>query len=149
MTEQTTEDQLAAFNARRGELAERMGIVLTELGPERVTGTMPVAGNRQPYGLLHGGASAALAETLGSMHAAISAGPDATAVGIELNCSHHSSARDGLVHGVSTPLRVGRTLATFEIVVSDEAGTRICTSRLTCAIRPARDNRSAAGGAGT
>lgn len=148
MTDQTTDDQvtdvqvadgqLAAFNAGRGELAEQMGIVLTSIGPGQVTGTMPVAGNRQPYGLLHGGASAAFAETLGSIHAVISAGQDATAVGIELNCSHHSSARDGLVHGVSTPLRVGRTLATFEIVVSDEAGTRICTSRLTCAIRPAR-----------
>ena len=137
-TPPSADEQLAAFNARRGELAEQMGIVLTSTTAEQVTGTMPVAGNRQPYGLLHGGASAALAETLGSIHAVISAGPGTTAVGIELNCSHHSSARDGLVHGVSTPLRVGRTLATFEIVISDEAGTRICTSRLTCAIRPAR-----------
>ena len=143
MTEQNhapADDRLAAFNARRGELAEQMGIVLTSLDPEEVTGTMPVAGNRQPYGLLHGGASAVLAETLGSMHAVIAAGPDATAVGIELNCSHHSSARDGTVYGTSTPLRVGRTLATFEIVIRDADGSRICTSRLTCAIRPARSS---------
>ena len=133
-----TKDQLADLNAMKGELAEHLGIVLTAVTPKQVTGTMPVAGNRQPYGLLHGGASAALAETLGSYHAVVSAGANATAVGIELNCSHHSSARDGLVYGVSTPLRVGRTLATFEIVVSDETGNRICTSRLTCAIRPAR-----------
>ncbi len=138
MTDQTppsADDQLAAFNGRRGELATSMGIMLTSIHPERVTGTMPVEGNRQPYGLLHGGASAALAETLGSMHAVVAAGPDATAVGIELNCSHHSSARDGVVHGVSTPLRVGRTLATFEIVLRDEEGARICTARLTCLLR--------------
>ena len=133
-----TTDQLARFNAGRGELAERMGVVLTELGKERVAGTMPVAGNRQPYGLLHGGASAVLAETLGSVHAVLVAGPDRTAVGIELNCSHHRAAKDGLVHGVSTPLQVGRTLASFEIVVSDEAGRRICTARLTCLLRGAR-----------
>ncbi|MET3805139.1 uncharacterized protein (TIGR00369 family) [Nakamurella sp. UYEF19] len=128
---------VARYNANRGELAERMGIELTRVDPDEVTGTMPVEGNRQPYGLLHGGASAVLAETLGSFHSAVSAGPDRIAVGIELSCSHHRSATAGLVYGVSTPLQVGRTLASFEIIVRDEQGKRVCTARLTCLMRPA------------
>ncbi len=131
-------EMLEWLNDHRGELGEQMGIMFTSATAEKVTGEMPVAGNRQPLGLLHGGASAALAETLGSIHAMIAAGDNATAVGIELNCSHHSSARDGQVFGVSTPLRVGRTLATFDVVITDEAGSRICTARLTCALRSAR-----------
>jgi 1,4-dihydroxy-2-naphthoyl-CoA hydrolase len=138
-----TEPRTAALpveqaNAMRGELAERMGIELTLVTSERVTGRLPVVGNRQPFGLLHGGATAALAETLGSFHAQLAAGPDGSAVGIELSCSHHRSARDGFVYGVSTPLQVGRTVASFEIVVSNEAGERVCTARLTCVIRQAR-----------
>ncbi len=128
-------DRIAAANAMRGQLADRVGLVVTHVDVDRVAGTIPVEGNRQPYGLLHGGASAVLAETLGSLHGALAAGPTGTAVGIELNCSHHRSAIDGLVYGVSTPLQVGRTVASFEIVVSDESGKRICTARLTCLIR--------------
>ena len=125
-------------NAMRGELAERIGIELTEVTAERVAGRMPVAGNRQPFDLLHGGATAALAETLGSFHAQLAAGPKGAAVGIELSCSHHRAAREGDVHGVSTPLHVGRTVATFEIVVRDDDDRRICTARLTCVIRSAK-----------
>jgi uncharacterized protein (TIGR00369 family) len=87
--------------------------------------------------LLHGGASAVLAETVGSFAAALHAGPDNIAVGIELNCTHHRSATQGRVTAVCTPLHVGRTISSFEIVISDETGRRICTSRLTCAVRPA------------
>ena len=125
-------------NAMRGELAERIGIELTEVTAERVAGRMPVIGNRQPFNLLHGGATAALAETLGSFHAQLAAGPKGSAVGIELSCSHHRAARDGHVHGVSTPLQVGRTVATFEIVVRDDEERRVCTARLTCVIRAQR-----------
>lgn len=138
MTEQTTapaDDQLAAFNAMKGELADRLGIVLTAVGPALVTGTMPVEGNRQPFGLLHGGASAALAETLGSFHAVAAAGPGRSAVGIELNCTHHRSAKQGTVHGVSTPLHVGRTVSSFSIAISDDDGRAVCTARLTCLVR--------------
>ena len=138
--ERPESDLVDWLNAHRGELAERMGIVLTSASADRVAGEMPVTGNRQPFGLLHGGASAALAETLGSMHAIVAAGDKASAVGIELSCSHHSSARDGVVYGVSNPLRVGRTLASFEIVITDAAGSRICTARLTCLMRPARSS---------
>ena len=72
-----------------------MGIKITEASPQRVVGTMPVAGNTQPYGLLHGGASCVLAETLGSVGAALHAGPDKFTVGIEINATHHRAARSG------------------------------------------------------
>jgi uncharacterized protein (TIGR00369 family) len=97
---------------------------------------MPVEGNTQPYGLLNGGASLALAETLGSIGAHLHAGAGRSAVGIEISGSHHKSARGGLVTGVATPVSLGRTLAVYEIVVSDEAGARLCTARLTCLLRP-------------
>ncbi|MDO8107652.1 hotdog fold thioesterase [Isoptericola sp. b441] len=116
----------------RSELVERLGIQILEISAERAVATMPVAGNTQPYGLLHGGASAALAETLGSYAAAAHAGPGRTAVGIELNATHHRSARDGLVTGTATALHLGRTTASYEIVVEDSAARRLCTARLTC-----------------
>ena len=119
------------------QLADRMGIEVVDFDPHHLVATMPVAGNRQPYGLLHGGASAVLAETVGSYSAALLAGPDHIAVGIELSCSHSRAASQGSVTAVCTPLHVGRTLSLFEIVISDEDGRRTCTARLTCAIRPA------------
>ncbi|MFI7634585.1 PaaI family thioesterase [Nonomuraea sp. NPDC049400] len=118
-----------------GTLADRMGIEFLEAGPERVVGRMPVEGNTQPYGLLHGGASAVLAETLGSVAAAIHAGPERIAVGIEINATHHRPATSGYVTGVATRLHGGRTLATYAIEITDEGGKLICTSRLTCMLR--------------
>ncbi|UBU18874.1 PaaI family thioesterase [Nonomuraea gerenzanensis] len=112
-----------------------MGIQFLEVSPERVVGRMPVEGNTQPYGLLHGGASAVLAETLGSVGAAVHAGPDRIAVGIELNATHHRSATSGYVTGVATRLHGGRTLATYDIGITDEQGRRVCTARLTCMLR--------------
>jgi uncharacterized protein (TIGR00369 family) len=109
-----------------------MGIVLESVSAERAVGTMPVAGNTQPAGLLHGGASAALAETLGSFAAQAHAGPGRAAVGIELNATHHRGAREGVVRGEARALHLGRSTASYEIVVTDEAGRRVCTSRLTC-----------------
>ncbi|MBB5872832.1 uncharacterized protein (TIGR00369 family) [Allocatelliglobosispora scoriae] len=121
------------------QLTERMGIELVEVSAERVVGTMPVEGNQQPYGLLHGGASCVLAETLGSIGAAMhgmSIGRPG-AVGMELSASHHRSARSGKVTGVATPLHLGGTVATYEIVITDDEGARICTARLTCMLRKA------------
>ncbi|WP_080047014.1 PaaI family thioesterase [[Actinomadura] parvosata] len=112
-----------------------MGIEFLEVTPERVAGRMPVEGNTQPYGLLHGGASAVLAETLGSVGAAVHAGPERIAVGIELNATHHRSASSGYVTGVATRLHGGRTLATYDIEITDEQGRRVCTARLTCMLR--------------
>lgn len=120
-----------------GQLPDRMGIEVTDWTPERMVATMPVAGNLQPYGLLHGGASCVLAETLGSMAAAVHAGPDRAAVGLELNATHHRAARSGTVTAVCTPLHAGNTIATYQIVISDEDERRICTVRLTCLIRGA------------
>jgi uncharacterized protein (TIGR00369 family) len=127
-----------AFNrASANTLPGRMGIQIVEASAERVVGTMPVAGNTQPYGLLHGGASCVLAETLGSLGAALHAGPGRATLGIEISASHHRGAAEGEVTGVATLLHGGRTLVTYEIVISDERGRRVCTSRLTCLLRDA------------
>jgi uncharacterized protein (TIGR00369 family) len=113
-------------------LVSRMGITILEATAQRVVGTMPVAGNTQPYGLLHGGASCVLAETLGSLGAALHAGPDRITVGIEISATHHRAATSGQVTGVASMLHGGRTITTYEVVISDEQGRRVCTSRLTC-----------------
>lgn len=117
------------------QLITKMGVEIIEATPEKVVGTLPVKGNRQPYGLLHGGANAVLAETLGSVAAALNAGPSRAAVGVELSCTHHRAVRDGLVTGVCRPLHVGHSMSTFEITITDESGRRTCTARLTCILR--------------
>lgn len=114
------------------QLMARMGIELTEISPERVVGTMPATGNRQPFGLLHGGANAVLIETIGSVAAAMYAMPERFPVGLELSCTHHRSAEVGLVTGVTTPVHVGRSTSTFDVVITDEQGRVTCTGRLTC-----------------
>jgi uncharacterized protein (TIGR00369 family) len=120
-----------------GTLIERMGIEVLEATPERLVATMPVEGNTQPYGLLHGGASVVLAETLGSIGAGLHAGPGRIAVGLDINATHHRAARSGLVTGTATLLSAGRTLVSYDIVVTDDAGRRTCTSRITCLLREA------------
>jgi uncharacterized protein (TIGR00369 family) len=112
-----------------------MGIKITDWNPERVIGTMPVAHNRQYFGLLHGGASAVLAESLGSIAGWLWGMPDRIPLGIELSCSHHRSVTEGVVTGVCTPLHRGRTVATFEIRISDGRQRPVCTARLTCLLR--------------
>lgn len=119
-----------------GQLADRMGIEITSWEPDRLVGTMPAAGNLQPYGLLHGGASCVLAETLGSIAAALNAPEGSAAVGVEINATHHRAVREGVVTGVCTPLHRGRSMASYEIVLTDSAGRRTCTARLTCAVIP-------------
>jgi len=120
-----------------GALGSRMGIEFLHVGPDKVVARMPVAGNTQPYGLLHGGASVVLAETVGSVAAAVHAGPGKFPVGIEINATHHRSARSGYVTATATPLSTGRTLSTFQIDIVDDDGRPVCTSRLTCMIRTA------------
>ena len=112
-----------------------MGIELQELSAEHATARMPVHGNRQPFGLIHGGANVVLAETLGSMAAAVHAGPGRYPVGIEVSATHHRSAAQGYVHATATALTLGRTLTTHEIVILDDEGKRTCTARLTCFLR--------------
>lgn len=118
-----------------GTLMERMGMELLEVGADRTVARMPVAGNTQPYGLLHGGASAALAETVGSVASARHAAPDRIAVGVDLSATHHRAVREGWVTAVATPLSLGRSIACYEIVITDDEGRRVCTARLTCALR--------------
>ena len=138
MTEQPTSEQMmAGMRERMGALNEKLGVEVVEISAERVVATMPVAGNTQPYGLLHGGASIALAESLGSMGSAIHAFPDKVAVGVDINATHHRSATSGVVTGTATPVHLGRTSACWEVVVTDERGKRLCTCRITCALIPA------------
>ena len=134
----SVEDFLAAMPQGMGALNEKMGIELLEISPERVVATMPVAGNTQPYGLLHGGASVVLAETLGSVGSALHAWPDKLSVGVDINATHHRSATSGTVTGVATATHLGRSMATYEIVITDENDKRVCTSRITCALLPAK-----------
>ncbi|MGY2064018.1 PaaI family thioesterase [Blastococcus sp. SYSU DS0619] len=113
-------------------LDDKLGVRITDYDPDRLVATMPVAGNEQPFGLLHGGATCALVETIGSVAAALGAGPDKQVVGIELNASYLRAATSGTVTAVCTPVRRGRTLSTFLIEVTDDRGRPTATARLTC-----------------
>jgi uncharacterized protein (TIGR00369 family) len=126
---------IAAMPQGMGALNEKMGIEVVELSAERIVATMPVEGNTQPYGLLHGGASVVLAETLGSMGSGLHAmGLGKIPVGVDINATHHRSATSGVVTGTATAIHLGRTSASFEVVITDERGKRVCTSRITCAL---------------
>jgi uncharacterized protein (TIGR00369 family) len=124
-------------DGKGGDLPGRMGIVLTEASPKRVVGTMPVDGNTQPFGLLHGGASCVLAETLGSVAATLHAMElnGGRALGVEISATHHRAVRSGMVTGVATALHLGGTVASYEIVITDSENRRVCTARLTCLLR--------------
>lgn len=128
-------DRIVAVTTGEGTLARRMGINILSASGSEVVATMPVTGNTQPFGLLHGGASCVLAETIGSLGAALHAGLGRVVVGIEISATHHRGVREGEVTAVATLAHGGRTLATYDIVVTDAGGHRVCTSRLTCLIR--------------
>jgi len=117
-----------------GALDQKMGIKILEAEPGRIVGTMPVEGNTQPMGLLHGGANVVLAESLGSIGTSLHAGPNRKIVGVDINATHHKSATTGLVTGIATAISLGKTLCSWEIVITNEAGERTCTARITCLI---------------
>ncbi|WP_448639936.1 PaaI family thioesterase [Geodermatophilus sp. URMC 63] len=123
-------------DAPRSPLDDKLGIEIVDYSPDRLVATMPVEGNQQPYGLLHGGATCALVESLGSWAAVIGAGPGRRVVGVELNASYLRAATTGSVTAVCTPVRRGRSLSTFVIEVSDDQGRTTASARLTCAISP-------------
>ena len=125
-------------SSRGGELAVKMEIDFLELSASHSVARMPVAGNRQVIGLLHGGAHVVLGESLGSVSSAIHAGPGRYAVGIEINATHSRSATQGFVTATCDALVLGRTLCTHEIVVRDEAGERLSTVRMTNILRDAQ-----------
>ena len=131
----TDEDRQRLNASSVGTLVERMEIEILAASPDKVVARMPVQGNTQPYGLLHGGASVVLAETLGSIGSALHAAPDRIAVGLDINATHHRAATSGHVVGVATPLSLGRSVAAWEIVITDDEGRRVCTSRITCLLR--------------
>ena len=137
LADMSIEELLGFLPDGNGRLNDKMGVQLVEVSAERVVATMPVEGNTQPFGLLHGGASVVLAETLGSIGSAVHAYPAKIAVGVDINATHHRSATSGMVTGVATPAHLGRTTAAWEVVITDERGKRVCTSRITCALIPA------------
>ena len=133
MTDENPAPELPDGMMTEGTLIELMGIVVTEASPQRIVATMPVKGNVQPYGLLHGGASCVLAESLGSIGSALHAATyGKVAVGVDINATHHRAVREGLVTGVATPIYLGRTTTSYEVVITDERDKRVCTARITC-----------------
>jgi uncharacterized protein (TIGR00369 family) len=126
------QDLPAEYAELNSALDTKMGFELLALTPERVVGRMPVAGNTQPYGLWHGGASCVLAETLASLGSFMYAQPERISVGVDINATHHRSVTAGWVTGTATALRLGRAVASYEIVISNDAGERVCTARVTC-----------------
>ena len=122
-------------DAPAGDLGKKMGIEVLEASPERSVARMPVEGNTQPYGILHGGAHLVLAESLGSMSAHLHAGPGRYAVGIEVNASHSRSVTSGWVTGTCTAISLGRTITVHEVVMTDDEGHRLSTVRITNLLR--------------
>jgi 1,4-dihydroxy-2-naphthoyl-CoA hydrolase len=122
----------AEYADMSGALNSKMGFELLAITPERVVGRMPVAGNTQPYGLWHGGASCVLAETLASLGSFMHAQPERISVGVDINATHHRAVTEGWVTGTATALHLGRSVASYEIVIIDDADRRVCTARVTC-----------------
>lgn len=136
MTDPTAPLSIDSLNAHRGALAERMGIEILEASANKVVARMPVEGNTQPYGILHGGASVVLAETLGSIGSALHAHTlGKIAVGLDINATHHRAARVGWVTGTALPVTLGGSVANYDVTIVDDEGRRTCTSRITCILR--------------
>lgn len=125
-------DHLASAHS---PLHQSLGIEIEEVTAQYARGRMPVTGNTQVFGVLHGGASCAFIEGLASLAALAAAGPGGKAFGVDLNATHHRTVTDGWVTGEATALYIGRSTATYDVVLRDEEGERICTGRLTCALR--------------
>ncbi|MFM7496142.1 MAG: PaaI family thioesterase [Candidatus Nanopelagicus sp.] len=117
-----------------GALDKKMGIEIIEASPERLVATMPVEGNTQPIGLLHGGANVVLAESLGSIGTQLHAGADRKIVGVDINATHHKSATSGIVTAIATAISLGKTLCSYNVEIKNDKGERTCTARITCLI---------------
>ena len=129
------DDFLEIIKARgSGALDKKMGIEILEASPSRLVARMPVEGNTQPIGLLHGGANVVLAESLGSIGTQLHAGRDRRIVGVDINATHHKSATSGFVTAVATAVSLGKTLCCYEVEITNEAGQRTCSARITCLI---------------
>jgi 1,4-dihydroxy-2-naphthoyl-CoA hydrolase len=126
------QDIPAEYADTSGALNAKMGFELLSLTADQVVGRMPVEGNTQPYGLWHGGASCVLAETLASLGSFMHAQPEKISVGVDINATHHRSVTAGWVTGTATALHLGKSVASYEIMINDDAGRRVCTARVTC-----------------
>lgn len=129
------------YSELHSALDDKMGFEPLEVSAERTSGRMPVTGNTQPMGLWHGGASCVLAETLASIASFAHAQTlDKVAVGVDINATHHEAVREGWVTGTATALKLGRSVAMYEVVLTDDTGRRVCTARVTCQLitAPAR-----------
>lgn len=126
------QDIPAEYADTSGALNAKMGFELLSLTADQVVGRMPVEGNTQPYGLWHGGASCVLAETLASLGSFMHAQPEKISVGVDINATHHRSVTTGWVTGTATALHLGKSVASYEIMINDDAGRRVCTARVTC-----------------
>ena len=134
------DDFLEILNKRgSGALGAKMGIEILEASPERLVARMPVEGNTQPIGLLHGGANVVLAESLGSIGTQLHAGVDRRIVGLDINATHHKSATSGFVTVTATAISLGKTICCYEVVIVNDAGEKTCTSRITCLILAERN----------
>ena len=135
MSDQSNFDYMEQLGVRgSGALDKKMGIHILEASPTRLVATMPVEGNTQAVGLLHGGANVVLAESLGSIGTALHAGLDRRIVGVDINATHHKAVTKGTVTAVATPITLGKTLCCYEVVITDDEGNRTCTARITCLI---------------
>ncbi|MGV8909508.1 MAG: PaaI family thioesterase [Propionicimonas sp.] len=126
------------FTGLRSPLDEKLGVELVEVTPTRAVGRCPVAGNTQPFGLWHGGASCVMAESLASLAGAAEVGPFGAVTGVDINATHLRSAREGWITGVATAIRIGGTLATYDVSLTDDAGEQICAARITLYLRRAK-----------
>lgn len=125
------------FHGLSSALDEKLGIELIEVTPTRATCRCPVEGNTQPFGLWHGGASCVIAETLASLAAAAEVGPAGAVTGVDINATHLRPATSGWVHGVATAIRIGGSLATYDVTLTDDAGEQVCAARITVFLKRA------------
>lgn len=129
-------DKASLFNDTLGELDQRLGVHYVEATMHKVVARMPVEGNRQPMGLLHGGATIALCESVASVAAFLHAETmGQVSVGLDVNATHHRSATSGYVTATATPIKVGRSITSHEVAVHDDQGHRVCTARVTCFVK--------------
>lgn len=132
----TAQNPAETLNNHPGQLDERLGVTYVEASKQKVVARMPVEGNRQPMGLLHGGSTIALCESVASIGAFLhGAELGRSAVGVDVNATHHKSATSGSVTATATPIRMGKTATSHEVVVVNDAGERICTARITCFLK--------------
>ncbi|MGC3993844.1 MAG: PaaI family thioesterase [Propionicimonas sp.] len=126
------------FAGLSSPLDEKLGVELDEVTPTRASARCPVEGNTQPFGLWHGGASCVLAETLASLAAAAEVGPEGAVTGVDINATHLRPARRGWLTGVATAIRIGGSLATYDVTITDEADEQVCAARITVFLKRKR-----------